>query len=457
MTPCLRPVNLFVMWPISRHSIDEVLQRLDITDIGRTTIRQCVNVSHELEWISGEKFVHLEFGIPGMNACRTGLEAQKKALDSGAASVYPPACGLRELKENGSRFIKAFVGVDIDPEGIVPTVGSMQGCYNLLLECVQMNPGKDTVVYLGPGFPSHYVQANVVGAKARLLDLYDHRGDRFREKLEEVFGDGHVTAIVYSNPNNPSWVCLTEEELASLGELCTKYDVIALEDMAYLCMDFRKDLSMPFLPPFQPTVARYTENCVLMISASKIFSYAGERIALVAISDKLCNREYPSLRERYGLGRFGDNFSLTYLYVNSSGCSHSAQFAFAEMLGAAADGKYDFVGEMREYGRRARRAREMFLRHGFHLVYDKDIDEDVGDGFFFTIGYGGLTGSQLLLNLLRCGICAITMSATRSTREGVRVCVSMLNSEKDFRDLDERLGLFAGLGSGDECQSRKRS
>ena len=68
-----------------------------------------------------------------MNACRTGLEAQKKALDSGAASVYPPACGLRELKENGSRFIKAFVGVDIDPEGIVPTVGPMQGCYNLLL------------------------------------------------------------------------------------------------------------------------------------------------------------------------------------------------------------------------------------------------------------------------------------------------------------------------------------
>ena len=438
------------MLPIPRQSIDDVLHRLDIADIGRSTIRQCVNVSHELERISGEKFIHLEFGIPGLDACRVGVEAQKKSLDSGDASVYPPVCGIHELKENGSRFIKAFVGVDISSEGIIPTVGSMQGCYNLLLECIQMNPEKDTIVYLNPGFPSHYLQTKVLGFKTRMFDLRDFRGEGFRERLEEMFGDGRVAAIVYSNPNNPSWVCLNEDELRSLGELCSRHDVIALEDLAYLCMDFRKDRSLPFLPPFQPTVARYTDNFVLMVSASKIFSYAGERIALAAISDKLYNREYPALRERYGVGRFGDNFSLTYLYVNSSGCSHSAQSAFAAMLGAAAGGEYDFVGEMREYGRRAGKAKEIFLRHGFHIVYDKDLGEDVSDGFFFTIGYDGLTGSRLLLNLLRCGVCAITLVSTRSSSEGIRVCVSLLNSEDDFRALDKRLGLFAELyKSGD--------
>ena len=438
------------MKAVSRQSIDDVLRRCDIADIGRATIRQCVNVSHELEKISGEKFLHLEFGIPGLSACGIGLEAQKKSLDNGDASVYPPVCGIPELKENGSRFIKAFVGVDISPEGIIPTVGSMQGCYNLLLECIQMNPGKDTVVYLNPGFPSHYLQAKVLGLKTRMFDLYDFRGERFRGKLEEVFGDGRVAAIVYSNPNNPSWVCLTEDELKSLGELCDKYDVVALEDMAYLCMDFRKDRSVPFRPPYQPTVARYTGNCVLMVSASKIFSYAGERIAMAAISDKLYRREYLALRERYGLGRFGDNFSLTYLYVNSSSCSHSAQNAFAAMLGAAADGEYDFVGEMREYGRRAGKAKEMFLRYGFHIVYDKDLDEDVSDGFFFTIGFDGMTGSRLLMNLLRCGVCAITMVSTRSVREGIRVCVSLLNSDDDFRVLDERLALFAELQKSED-------
>lgn len=435
------------MKPIPLDTLNAVLGKLDIADISRTTIRQCVNVSNELEKITGEKFVHLEFGIPGLEACGIGIEAQKKALDDGVASVYPPACGIAELKENASRFIKAFVGIDIAPAGIVPTVGSMLGCYNLLLECSQMNPEKDTVVYLHPGFPSHFVQARVLGLKTRSLDLHDCRGDRFRDRMKDLFRDGKVSAVVYSNPNNPSWVCLDEDELKSLGELCTKYDVIALEDMAYLCMDFRQDRSVPFRPPYQPTVGRYTDNYVLMISASKIFSYAGERIALAAISDKLYEREYPSLRERYGLGRFGDNFTLTYLYVNSSGCSNSAQHAFAKMLGASADGKYDFVGRMNEYAVRAARSKEIFTRHGFRLVYDKDKDTDVSDGFFYTVGYGCMDGASLLTGLLRCGICAITLTAARSCCEGLRVCVSMLNTDEDFRLLDERLGLFVGLQS----------
>ncbi len=433
------------MLPVSEKELSDVLRRLDISDISHTTIRQCVNVAQSLERISGEKFVHLEFGIPGIDACQVGVDAQKKALDDGYASVYPPAAGIPELKENGARFIKAFTGIDIHPEGIVPTVGSMQGCYNLLLECSQLNPGKNAVIYLNPGFPSHYVQANVLGLETRSFDLYDCRGEAMRERLETLMSDGKVCAIVYSNPNNPSWVCLAEEELRIIGELCTKYDVIALEDMAYMCMDFRKDRSVPYAAPYQPTVARYTDNWVMMISASKIFSYAGERIAMVAISDKLFAREYPSLRSRYGLGRFGDNFSLTFIYVNTSSSSHSAQCAFAAMLGAAVDGVYDFVSNVREYARRAALVKAAFKENGFYLVYDKDLGEDVSDGFFFTVGYPGKTGSELLLGLLRCGVCAITLTSTRSTREGIRVCVSLMKSEDDFNRLECGLRMFRKL------------
>ena len=261
--------------------------------------------------------------------------------------------------------------------------------------------------------------------------------------------DGKVCAIVYSNPNNPSWVNLTESELKTMGELCTKYDVIALEDMAYLCMDFRKDMSKPFQPPFQPTIARYTDNCAIMISASKIFSYAGERVGLVAISKKLYDREYPELKARYGLAGFGENFILTFIYVNTSGCSRSAQNAMSEMMEASVSGKYDFVAEMREYARRAHRSKEIFFKHGFSLVYDKDLDQDVSDGFFYTIGYKGMDGSKLLYNLMRCGISAITLTATRSDQQGIRVCVSMLNSDEDFSRLDDRLGLFEELEAGE--------
>ena len=95
------------------------------------------------------------------------------------------------------------------------------------------------------------------------------------EKTERETGKlsekGNISAIIYSNPNNPSWICLKEEELRIIGELATLYDVIVLEDLAYFAMDFRQDLSKPYQPPFQPSVAHYTDNYVLLISGSKAF------------------------------------------------------------------------------------------------------------------------------------------------------------------------------------------
>jgi aspartate/methionine/tyrosine aminotransferase len=437
---------------ISKEKLDAVLDGMQINDIAHATIRQCVNAAQELERISGENFVHLEFGVPGIKASQFGVDMQKLALDAGIASVYPPTAGIPEFKWNASAFIKAFVGIDMYPECVIPTVGSMQGCFNLLLECSQLHEGRKAVIYLSPGFPSHFLQAKILGLDARTLDIYDNRGDKLGPALEELMADGKVCAMVYSNPNNPAWVNLTEDELKTIGTLCTKYDVIALEDMAYMCMDFRSDRSKPFQPPFQPTVGRYTDNFAIMISASKIFSYAGERVGLVAISKKLYEREYPELKERYGLASFGDNFVLTYIYVNTSGCSRSAQNAMSEMMEASVSGKYDFVSEVKEYARRARRSKEIFFKHGFSLVYDKDLDQEVSDGFFYTIGYNGMKGSELLYDLMRCGISAITLTATRSKQQGIRVCVSMLNSDDDFVKLDERLGLFVDLQESKNVQ-----
>ena len=140
-------------------------------------------------------------------------------------------------------------------------------------------------------------------------------------------------------------------------------------------------------------MARYTDNYILMISGSKIFSYAGQRIAIAAISDKLHPRHYPALKQRYGMGRLGDAYVLTFLYAASSGTSHSAQHALAAMFRAAADGQLDFVGETSGIRPARPPHPEIFRRHGFRIVYDKDQDETVSDGFFYTVGYGGLSSA----------------------------------------------------------------
>ena len=431
--------------PISIEAFNRVLAEMDIDDISRTSIRQCSMVGSKLEALQGEPFSHLEIGVPGIPACPIGVEAQKKAIEAGYVSIYPPVQGIPELKKNASRFVKAFIDVDIDPKGIVPTVGSMQGSLTSILECSQLQPGKDTILYICPGFSAHGRQPDILGIKNLFFDVYEYRAENLRDKLESYLKAGNIAAILYSNPNNPAWICLSEEELAIIGDLANQYDVIILEDMAYLCMDFRKDMSVPFQPPFQSTVARYTDNYVLLLSGSKIFSYAGERIGLTCISDKLYEREYPALKEKWGIGRFGDNFILNYLYINTSGASHSAQYALSAMLEASADGRYNFVKELREYALRAHRSRQLFEVNGFHLVYDKDIEQTISDGFFYTVEYKSMGNKELLEALLRCGIIAIPLNTTGSGQCGIRVCVSRLCNDEDFRRLDAHLKLFVQL------------
>ena len=431
--------------PISIDQLHAQFREMGIEDISRTTIRQCTMVGQALEEMVGEPFSHLEFGVPGIPACPIGIEAQKKALDEGIPSIYPSVQGIPELKRNASRFVKAFIDIDVDPKGIVPTVGSMQGSMTSILECSQLQPGKDTILYICPGFSAHGRQPDLLGIKNIFFDIYEYRAEKLRDKLESYFSQGNIAAILYSNPNNPAWICLTEEELQIIGELANQYDVIVLEDMAYLCMDFRKDLSVPFQPPFQSTVARYTDNYVILLSGSKIFSYAGERIAVVCISDKLYQREYPALKERWGIGKFGDNYILNYLYVNTSGASHSAQYALSAMFEAAVDGRYNFVKELRNYGFRAHQSRKIFEARGFHLVYDKDMEQTISDGFFYTVGYKNLRNRELLEALLRCGVVAIPLNTTGSGQSGIRVCVSRLLSDEDFEALDRHLGLFVEL------------
>ena len=430
-------------FPIDREHLDAVLRKMGISTISESTIRQAGSIARELASCTGTEFLHLEMGVPGLPPAEVGVEAEKAALDAGIASIYPNMMGVPELKTQASRFIKAFLDIDQNPRGCIPTVGSMQGSFTAFLLCSQLDPQKDTILFIDPGFPVQRSQTRVLGIRSESFDIYEYRGERLAAKLESYFSKGNIAAIVYSSPNNPAWFNLTEDELRTIGTLATKHDVIVIEDLAYMCMDFRRPLGTPYAPPFQPTVAKYTDNYILLMSASKIFSYAGQRIAILVIPDSMYDREYPALKPRYNMTRFGDAYVLGVLYGASSGTSHSAQHALAAMFRAAADGEFDFVSEASEYARRAALTKDMFERNGFHIVYEKDGDEPVSDGFFYTAGYRDMSGTDLMGELMRYGICTIALSMTGSRQEGVRICISQMNRPGQFDLLEERLNRFA--------------
>ena len=426
---------------IDKSIVKSVIEEMHLPDFNKATIREIVAIANKVESLTGEKYVRMEMGVPGLAPDAIGTAAEIEALQKGVASKYPMLDGHPDLKKEASRFIKAFIDVDVNPEGCVPTSGSMQGTYASFLVSGQCDPKRDTVLFIDPGFPVQKTQLLVLGLKYESFDMYEYRGAKLIEKVESYLKKGNICNIIYSNPNNPSWFCLTEDELKGIGELATKYDVIVMEDLAYFAMDFRKDLSKPFVPPFQPSVAKYTDNYILLISGSKAFSYAGQRIGVSAISDKLYHRFYQGLADRYSIGEFGTIFVNRILYVLSSGTAHSAQHALAAMFKAACDGKYNFLEGVHEYGRRAAKLKAIFQKHGFHIVYDKDIDREIGDGFYFTVGYKGMTGGELMYELLFYGVSVISLLTTGSKQEGLRACTSFIQDDQ-YDVLDERLAAF---------------
>ena len=426
----------------SEQLVEEACQASHVADLGHATIGETLLVAEYLERKTGIPFIRMDQGSPSLPPNRYGVEAEKRALDQGVGSAYPPADGVKELKEAASQFVQAFINVDISPRACVPTTGSVAGSFGAFIACTQRLPGKNKVLFIDPGFPIQKSQLRVLGIEWREFDIYAHRGNKLREKLEEMMAQGDIAAIVYSNPNNPAWICLEEEELAIIGELATRHDAVVMEDLAYFAMDYRRPLGKPYEPPYVPTVARYTDNYILLLSASKIFSYAGQRIALVCISDPLFDRHYPALAQRYhDAGVFGSSFIASILYMITSGCTASTQYGYAEMLRLACDGTIDFLQDVRAYHDRAREMKRIFCQHGFRIVYDRDVTLPVGDGFFFTLGYGNMDSGELVRELIHYGVSGISLATTGSQQQGIRACTSRMREEL-YSVLEERMKEF---------------
>ena len=428
--------------PINYDIVKKKIIESNIPIIGKASIRMIKKLVDEIQQETGEKYIRMEMGVPGLKPSSIGVEAEIKALRNGVAAKYPDIYGTPSLKNEISRFVKLFLDIDVRPQSCIPTVGSMQGSFAAFLTVNRIKKEKNTTLFMDPGFPVHKQQLQVLGNNFESFDVYEYRGDKLRKKIESYFEKGNISCMLYSNPNNPTWICFTEKELQIIGELANKYDVIILEDLAYLGMDFRKDYSIPGQPPYQPTVAKYTDNYILLISSSKVFSYAGQRIGMMVMSDKVFDIKSKELLKNYVFDTFGLAMIFGTVYSLSSGTAHSPQYALAAMLKAANDGKYNILDEVKEYGKKAEIMKKLFTENGFHIVYDMDDEDPIAHGFYFTIAYPGMTGVELLEEFLFYGISAISLAITGSERtEGIRACVSLVQ-RKQFPDLEQRLKKF---------------
>jgi aspartate/methionine/tyrosine aminotransferase len=428
--------------PINYEIVKQKIEESGLPNVGKASIRELVKLVSQIEKETGDRFIRMEMGIPGLPPAKVGVDAEIEALKKGVASIYPNIEGIPELKTEIQRFVKLFLNVDVRETGCIPTVGSMLGGFAAFMTLGRLYEKRAKTLFIDPGFPVQKQQHHVLGQGYETFDVYYFRGDKLREKLESYLQTGEFVSMIYSNPNNPSWICFTEKEIKIIAEVAAKYDITVIEDLAYFGMDFRKEYTTPGKEPYQPSISQYYDNYILLISSSKAFSYAGQRIGMMVVSDRLFDTKSDDLLRYYKSNTFGHSIIFGSVYALSSGTAHSAQYALAAILKAVNDGDYSYRDEVLEYAERAKIMKKHFTDNGFQIVYDMDEDNPIADGFYFTISYPGMTGEELLEEFLYYGISAISLAITGSERlEGLRACVSLV-MRNQFSDLEYRLRKF---------------
>lgn len=412
--------------PLNREKVNKIIADNKIKSVGKASIREVKKIIDDIEKSMDVRFVRMEMGVPGLPTVKVGVDAQIQALKDGVSAIYPDIYGTSELKYETTRFVKNFLNVEVPEDSCIPVTGSMQGTFAAFMTVARMDEKKNKLLFIDPGFPVQKQQCKILGIGVETFDVYHYRGEKLREKLVSYLSKGDIGGIVYSSPNNPAWFCFTNEELKTIAEVANEYDVIVLEDLAYFGMDFRKDYAKPGVPPYQPTAAHWAKKYILMISGSKAFSYAGERIGVIVVSPELYNWHTDYMKKYFSQDTFGRAIVFGSIYALSSGTSHSVQYGLAAVMKACNDGKYDFVEGLKDYQKKAHFMKNALVENGFEIVYNKDLDQDIADGFYFTFNYPGMTGEQTLNELVYYGISAISLDVTGSDQQGLRACVSLI-------------------------------
>jgi succinyldiaminopimelate transaminase len=188
---------------------------------------------------------------------------------------YPAAVGLPELREAIAAWANRRFGASLDPEHVVPTLGSKEAIFSFAQVVLDASAGKDTVVLTEPGYPVYERGALFAGARVEPLPLLEENG--FLPDLDAVPVDlWRRAALLWVNyPNNPTCACASMSFYESVAGLARRHDFVLASDEAYSELWFDE-------PPSSALQLDDVTNVAVFNTLSKRSSMTGYRSGFVA-------------------------------------------------------------------------------------------------------------------------------------------------------------------------------
>ncbi|HPS93457.1 MAG TPA: pyridoxal phosphate-dependent aminotransferase [Deltaproteobacteria bacterium] len=192
---------------------------------------------------------------------------------------YMPNAGYPDVREQVAGHASGIYGVHLKAEHIVMSCGAGAGL-NVVLKSI-LDPG-DEVIAISPYFVEYgfYVE-NYGGVLVSVPSDKD-----FLPSLEAI-GKAmtkRTKAIIINSPNNPSGRVYPEDTIRGIQELLEDHPrVIVISDEPYRAIVY-DGITVP-------SVLGIIPNSVVVTSASKELSLAGERIGYIAVSPGIAGKE----------------------------------------------------------------------------------------------------------------------------------------------------------------------
>ena len=233
---------------------------------------------------AGHGLVDLSVGTPVDPTPSVVREALAGASD---AHGYPLTWGSLDLREAVAAWFAARRGVpDVDPAGVLPTIGSKELVAWLPL-LMGLGPG-DVVAFPRVAYPTYDVGARLAGTTPVAVDALTALGPLTASTTPKL--------LWLNTPGNPTGQVLGIEHLAKVVDWARQHGVVVASDECYAELDWRAREAGSAEPPTTPSILdpRVTggshEGLLCVYSLSKQSNLAGYRAAFVAGDPALVGR-----------------------------------------------------------------------------------------------------------------------------------------------------------------------
>ncbi|HVM96131.1 MAG TPA: pyridoxal phosphate-dependent aminotransferase, partial [Candidatus Acidoferrales bacterium] len=217
--------------------------------------------------------VSLAQGIPSFDTPEPIKRFVAQKIAEGACSKYSLTPGLPQLRELISEALLAD-GMRYDPDGeIIVTCGAIEAISATLLASVAEG---DEVIVASPTYASYIPAIRLAGATPRFVALNeDANFDLDPDAIAKAI-NRNTSAILLSNPNNPTGTIYSEAEMSRMMQLAERHDLLVISDEVY--KDFIYTNEAAGNPAKLP---EYRDRVVRVCSFSKAYGMTGWRVGFL--------------------------------------------------------------------------------------------------------------------------------------------------------------------------------